>query len=444
MFDLPTWHLILLLGSLLAGLFIYIVSYTGFQRSLFKVLIVIIPFQLLSSQIYGSLNMGFTYVLGASMLLNQAWIKKRTKENWPLILGFGIIICSFCLSWTQTSRVFWSRTLLYFIMFGSNIVLFYITYHFISDLEDIHTFFRLLFLCNVLVILYCILQLILGFGEFTFLGIKEFSLQKGRIDRLGGPFNAVGITAEYMVIQCLLLAYYLMTMDRYKKGILVLMFCNIAALIGTGNRGGFISFILGFILYIYTYRKRFGPAKALVAGLTMVIILVSASFIMIKYTDFNVLYERILATRMDGITPDTRTGWPYVVEKIFDKPVVGHGPRLVIRSEAHAPPRWPKGEIDFYPHNLYLYILYTLGIVGLLAYGIWGLLYIIRLGKMANKSPSKIDFISGLPQLGIIIFTVFLFDQMKVEFLRSYLLDYQHYLMALFAMFCALRKTISI
>ena len=40
----------------------------------------------------------------------------------------------------------------------------------------------------------------------------------------------------------------------------------------------------------------------------------------------------------------------------------------------------------------------------------------------------------------MIIFVVFLVDQYKVEFLRYYFLDYQHFLASLFAMFLALRK----
>ena len=40
----------------------------------------------------------------------------------------------------------------------------------------------------------------------------------------------------------------------------------------------------------------------------------------------------------------------------------------------------------------------------------------------------------------MLIFVIFLIDQLKVEFLRSSLLDYQHYIAALFGMFVALRN----
>jgi len=47
---------------------------------------------------------------------------------------------------------------------------------------------------------------------------------------------------------------------------------------------------------------------------------------------------------------------------------------------------------------------------------------------------------TGLPTLGMIIFAIFLIDQLKVEFLRLGLLDYQHYLAVLFGMFIALAR----
>ena len=177
----------------------------------------------------------------------------------------------------------------------------------------------------------------------------------------------------------------------------------------------------------------------MIGNSVVIILFISASFYMIKYTDFDVLYKRILGTEIHGYNIDTRSGWPLVIEKILEKPIWGHGSRLVTKDELTEHTKWPKGEIDFYPHNLYLYILYTLGIVGLIAYGAWGLLYFGCLRKIPMQLEHN-TFISGLPKLGIILFIVILIDQMKVVFLRSSLLHYQHYLSVIFGMFCSLKK----
>lgn len=439
-FDISTSHLIQLLVALAAGVLVFALSQTSLQRHLLKILIVIIPFQFVTS-IYGTFNMVLTYLLGAGMFLNQSR-RETAGRRWPLIWPFILIGVSFLLSWIQAPAIFRNQNLFYLIMIGSNVVLFYLCYNFISNEKDVHAFFKLLLVCNVLVILYCAVQLLVGFGQYEFLGIKEFSFQANRLDRrLVGPFNAAGITAEYFVIQCILIVYYVMVSGRYRKTGIALLFLNIAALIGTGNRGGFISLLLSFLLFIVVYRKRLGVAKTLALGLMAATFLTVASYVMVTYTDFNVLYERISGTRMHGITPDTRIGWPLVIEKILEKPILGHGPCLVTLEEFRKSADhevFPKSEIGFYPHNFYLHILYTTGMVGLVAFSIWGIRYLAILKNSAYEQNGS--FMSGLPRLGILIFFVFLFDQLKVEVLRSYFLDYQHYLAALFGMFCGLQK----
>ncbi|MCK5642234.1 MAG: O-antigen ligase family protein [Gammaproteobacteria bacterium] len=442
MFDTDsTSHVVQLLLALGSGISLFIFGYMGFQRQLFKVLIVIIPFQFIESR-YGSLNMAVAYVLGASMFLNQSWIRKKTKENWPLIWPIFMIIISFFLSWVLAPRIIQGKTLFYMIMLGSNIFLFYMAYQFVSDMEDVVDFFNLFLFCNVLVIIYCGIQFLIGASGYSFLGIKELSFCKNvrGLTRMVGPFGSIGILAEYIVIQNMLLTYYALNADKYRKLILAVLFCNVAILIGTGNRGGFISFILSLFLFCYVFRKRFGLKKILIISLAFLIALVSASQIMINYTTYNVIYDRLLTTQMEGITPDTRggpQGWSSVVEKIIEKPVLGHGPRL-IRPDKHG--KLPEGEYGHYPHNLYLHILYTMGILGFFAYSVLGVRYITILRKSKMNLDKNDNFLSGLPELGIIVFAVFLFDQMKIEFLRVNLLDYQHYLSVLFGMFCGLRR----
>ncbi len=90
-----------------------------------------------------------------------------------------------------------------------------------------------------------------------------------------------------------------------------------------------------------------------------------------------------------------------------------------------------------------MYILYTGGALGFCAYAIWGIGYLNTLRKVKNSLNYDNAFISGLPRLAIIIFVIFLFDQIKVEALRHYFLDYQHYLSALFGMFCGLDRIVA-
>jgi len=88
------------------------------------------------------------------------------------------------------------------------------------------------------------------------------------------------------------------------------------------------------------------------------------------------------------------------------------------------------------PHNLYLFLLYTVGVVGLIAYLVFfGAMY----GRFwrAKRYRSDDAFLNGIPRLAIVLLLVFLVDQLKIEFLRFKLNDAQHYLFSLWAMLLA-------
>lgn len=384
--------------------------------------------------------MALTYVIGASMFFSGDLGKKRnTGEAWPLLVPFLLILMAFVLSWTQANSALFNANLFYLVMLSSNAVLFYMTYHYIRNESDFEWMIKLLIISNLLVIGYCILQIFIGFGKFSFLGLQELSLTQNRSDnRLVGPFDAVGITAEYLVIQCIIIAHHLFSTKKHFFLSIFIIFSNLAILIGTGNRGGFISLFLAIFLFLIFFGKVLGLKKVISIFIGTTLFLAMASYIMITYTKFNVLYTRLAKTEIHGITPDTRAGWDVVVDKIKNKPILGHTPRYVTSAEKGVTPSMFQGQIDFYPHNLYLFILYTLGITGFAAYcSLW---FKYFTGFAFLKLENANNFTKGLKKIGIIIFLVFLFDQLKVEFLRYYLLDFQHYIATLAGIFYGLRK----
>ena len=436
-----TSHAIQLLIALGGALALFTLAYSGYARGLFIGVVVMIPFQPIDSK-YGSINMVVTYVVGFAMLLNSIGHKSDRRPGIPLIMPFIFLIIAFLMAWSMAPKMFSAKYMVYLIQAGSNVALFYMSYTYFRKEKDLDVFFKTLIVSNVLVILYSIIQVYVGYGHLSLFGVNELSLLENRQDqRLVGPFNAVGITAEYLVVQSLILAHYMVHSNRLRKLGFVLLLCNLSVLIGTGNRGGFISALLAFILFLYFYKQYIGSKGTLLAGLGFVAMLAVSSIVMLKYTDFNVLYDRFLDTELEGFTPDTRRGWRDVVEKIAERPVIGHGPGIVRPVQYDSPSRnWPEGYIKYYPHNLYLYILYTTGVVGFIAYGTWAVTYWkILCGERRRKRPFR-GLGKGLPTLGMVVFIIFLIDQLKVEFLRSGLLDYQHYLAALFGMFAALPK----
>lgn len=434
-----TSHALQLLLALGGAVVLFAFAYMGFARALFIGIVVMIPFQPIDSG-YGSINMAFTYVVGFAMLLSSFRQTSEKNIKVPLIFPFALLFIAFFMSWSFSPNLFWSKYVSYLIMIGSNVTLFYMSFSYFREEKDLESFFKALIVSNVLVVSYTIVQGFVGFGQFSLFGLQELSILENRADnRLVGPFLAVGVTAEYLIFQSLLLAHYMVQCGKFRRLGLALLLCNMAILVGTGNRGGFLVALLAIIVFLYFYKRYIGTRRVIQTGVGFLVMIIVSSFVMVKYTDFNVLFTRLLDTKVEGITPDSRVGWDVVVERIAEQPTIGHGPRIVKPEEFIPPPRnWPQGFITYYPHSLYLFILYTTGLVGLLAYSVWAVTY----WKVLCRERRRKRFVSGiglgLPTLGMIVFSLFLIDQFKVEFLRVYLLDYQHYLAALFGMFAAI------
>jgi O-antigen ligase len=104
---------------------------------------------------------------------------------------------------------------------------------------------------------------------------------------------------------------------------------------------------------------------------------------------------------------------------------------MKFQGEADGPAA--KGELSDYPHNLYLYLMYTVGAVGLLA--VLGFLATLFARVFsASRFPIRDDAYVGLARLGVLVLGVVFVDQLKIEFLRFVAMDYWFYLFIVFGM----------
>lgn len=431
--EFATGHAVQLGIALILGITLFVAVYALPERVILGVLIVMIPFQIITSR-YGSLNMVLTYLVGAALLL-----KGRIKYR-PLLLSIVFILFAYLLSISQVLRATLKDHLFYLVSIGGNFVLFYIVYNYFRQTGDYRYAFKLFMWMNILVILYGVIQLSVGFERFAFLGISEFAFaeQSETKQRLVGTFGAAGVNGEYFALQILFIGYLLMYESRRRIRVFLLMIAmaNFGFLVATGSRGSFISFIGGVILFLWIFRKELG-----VAAISRIAVLGGALFtvtalIVISFTNFNVLFDRLLGTEFEEGFPDTRhAAFEMTVERIPEAFVLGHGPRLkLIEEELRVIPGYvPLGG---YPHNLYLFLLYTVGVVGLVAYlGFFGSMY--RQFWQAKRYRSDDPLLNGIPRLAIVLLVVFLVDQLKIEFLRFKLNDAQNYLFALWAILLA-------
>lgn len=422
--DFTVGQYIQLIVALSLGSILFLIVNSIPEKITVAILLLFIPFQLIESK-YGSSNMVFTYLVGGVLLL---------KGNLKLLPFFGAVILLFItyfVSFSQVPTSEWSINLFYMVTFASNFILFYVVYNFVYRTENYLFFFKILIILNIFVAIYCALQFI-GLNDYLNIENSDIGIAANRDDsRLVGPFGATGLTAEYLIFQTLILCYLLFFYEKKRQLLYLALICtNLIFLLATGNRGGLLVLCLAFMGFSFFYRKELGVKNVFLLAIAGSFALVIASAITLYLSDLNVIYDRLLGTNTEGVVLDSRQKvWPAAWEAIIESPYVGHGPRL------HRPDGSEYQAIA-YPHSLYLFILYTVGIIGLAGHMVFFVCVITKIAKGTSGRISD-EVLDGLPKLGLLIVGLFLISQIRIELFRFMTGDYQHYFFALLGFFVA-------
>ena len=423
--------------AFLAGVLLFAAAYLLPEKPILGFLILLIPWQIVTSR-YGSMNMVLTYLIGFALLM------KGRLKLFPLLPYLFVIMMVYFISMSQALRLTYKDHFLYIVTVASDFVLFYMVYNFFRRTGDYGFAIKLLIWTNVLVTAYSALLLAMGSNTYALFGISEFGLAQNREDgRLMGTFAAAGVNAEFYTLQILILGF-LSVFEKNRRNrffLLALGSINFGMIIASGSRGSFLTTMAGIGLFIFMFRKELGAASIARIVSVGAVGFIAITFVIINYTNYNVLFDRLAETEFDdsGI-PDTRQAIVNATfERIPNKFVIGHGPQIKLIDEAD---RRIKGytPLGGHPHNLYLFLLYTTGVIGLIAYLAFFAALFQRF-MAANRIPSSKAVLNRIPKLGILLLIIFLIDQMKIEFLRSNLGDYQHYLYTLWAILLAFTDT---
>jgi hypothetical protein len=168
--DLTFSHYLQISIALSLGLVFFISLYVLPVKIIITALILLIPFQLIYSG-YGSLNAVLTYIVGTFLIIN------KKIDSFPLLKASLFIILSYILTISQIEFAEYPKHLIYFVSLLSNFLLFYIIYNYIVKSEDYKYFFDILIALNILVVIYVLFQMTIGFESHAFLGIGELTIQ---------------------------------------------------------------------------------------------------------------------------------------------------------------------------------------------------------------------------------------------------------------------------
>jgi hypothetical protein len=270
----------------IGGIAFFLMLYRLPEKRSLGFLLLLIPFQLIDTR-YGTVNTVLIYVAAFTFFLQG----RLTKL--PFFGPMLLVLFAFMLAFSQSLPIARIYHVIYMVGFFTNILLFYMVFNYILRSQDWQLIIRCLLWVNAAVLVYCAIQFFSGSNRVVFFGIDEFSLNPIRNDgRLVGPFKATAATAEYLTFQCMILVYLMLhNPTKFLRRVIIgMVAANFLFLIATGNRGGFVTILLGLLLFLLAFRREFGlerVVKITVAGVTLFTVI---WIIAVNYTDYVMLF----------------------------------------------------------------------------------------------------------------------------------------------------------
>ena len=414
--------------ALATVLVVYVLASSTRRTVAIGALLVMIPFQTVVTR-YATSSVLMAYALAVILLLHGD-LKVR------MLPALGFIVLGYLVSMSQADRGLMFYHIIYMFQLFSCLVAFLLAYNFSRLVESERTIVDVLLVINLLALGYGVLQMTAGPGEaFVPFGIDALEFNRNRHAgdaRLVGPFDNPGSTAGYFTLMIMVCTVELIfSQGRRRTLVQALAVLNLVGLVATGNRTGFLIMVAMFPVLLLLFKKELGARRVtqyLVGG---ILVLTIASAAAISYTGFGRMFDRLGdVTETENGVPMTRTlTWPIAIEKIKQHPWVGEGPFFVDARTAKEL-GWLRNEMSPYPHSLYLFLLRTVGIIGLIPF-VWFFVQAWRILYAKSKRGHVNDYTSALLRLGLILIATFLIAQVTLEFNRPTTIDYAQFIFAL-------------
>jgi O-antigen ligase len=212
-------------------------------------------------------------------------------------------------------------------------------------------------------------------------------------------------------------------------------------MIATGNRTGILTLVAMFPVFLFVFRRELGPKRITTFALGGVLALVVAGAVAVTFTDFDRMFSRLerVTETQEGIPSTRAKTWPAAIAKIKLRPWFGYGPYYpsgveLAKSGVLNVEFEDLGTIitayDPYPHSLYLYLLRTVGIVGLIPV-VGFFLWTWRSIYVLNREQDEDEYAAAFLRVGFLLIPAFLIAQITLEFNRDDTMDYAQFIFAL-------------
>jgi len=230
--------------------------------------------------------------------------------------------------------------------------------------------------------------------------------------RLEGVVHAHNVLSDMATLGALIMTYLFLRARNPLERFLWMLgsLASVTVLMGTANRGAFLSIVFAIVYLIVLFRRRISFARAVIVCAAIVGVFVVTQLVLDRYTFAASMTDRLLHTKMEGLTPDTRVGvWKPAFMKSFEHPFIGHGPFFDTGGGLN---------IQYWPHNGYIYYFYTIGLAGLGAY-LWFCTLLVKRSLIFRRPEVRNTTLGELATLFHGLLVMMLLGQLRTDHQRD-------------------------
>jgi len=334
------------------------------------------------------------------------------KIRVPLIL----IVTSYVISFKNVNPALMHICLVNTFNFLAASMFMFCIINYVDDEEKLRKTINIMMISAALFITFTIFEML--FPGRTLIPNWLYTQHKARLVmrgiRMGGPFHDYELAAEFFTINAFFIFFMFVRSKRMALRALfgILLLVDLFMMFTTITRGAFFSLIAGTVYLMVLSKKdlSFVRFSYLVVGMTVLLVVMEG--VVARYTTSGSLFERVLATTFEsGLVPSNRVGtWKGAIERGMNNPLFGQG----------AGWDFAKGlSTGFWPHCLYLFYFNITGLFGLSAF----IFLIYRIIKSSasgvRASLATSSYPEALMKIMHVVLIIFLFDQIKIEYLRN-------------------------
>jgi O-antigen ligase len=389
-------------------------------------LVLVLPYP--KGTTFGSTNLAFVVLLGIIYLLRVSQRElppaRRTPIDAPVLALIGAYVISFY------NVVQFGPARENALQFVATVILFYLVVNAIRterDLQRLHMVQAVATLSILMLALYEAghpgASIVPGWID---LGASEKAEAFSRSNvRIGSIFMDYELLADFCGLNLLFFAFqFARARGPYARvfhgGMLGL---SLFVLFMTVTRGPIVSISVALAYLLWLTRRHVRVVPLTIGAAAIVTAVVGMNWYVSHFTSSGDLFGRFGHTELHGLMPDSRAEtWTEAWQRWMMHPFIGWGPYY---SHEHGLVQW------FWPHNLYLYVANITGILGLSAF-LWLLFRLWKLTRPPVDSFTAPRYVDSYLLLARVQLTFFLVDQVKIEYLRNLVYQYQVWLLFAF------------